>query len=215
MPNLDQPTLEKVTAFITRGAGAAQEVLVFRHPSAGIQLPAGTVEAGEDVEAALWREVREETSLTDLALLAKLGEETMALPLDKRALLRTVPMLSEPAAASPAVGRALRRGLWVREAAARGGWSQVRYEEYGIQGASLVVTGVTTGWVPSDALAARVVRHFFHLGACSPTPDRWRREGEPGCEFALSWALLARDPGLVAGQAEWLTRFRARLEGHG
>ena len=57
MPDSDTPVLEKVTAFITRGAGAARELLVFQHQAAGIQLPAGTVEAGEDVEAALWREV--------------------------------------------------------------------------------------------------------------------------------------------------------------
>ncbi len=211
VPDSDQSVLEKVTAFITRGAGAAQELLVFRHRAAGVQLPAGTVEAGEDVEAALWREVREETRLSGLTLLAKLGKEAAVLPPDRRALLRTVPMLSEPDAASSAVGLTLRRGLWVREAATRGGWSWVRSEEYEKQGEALVVLGATTGWVPSSALAVRVVRHFFHLGAPASTPDRWRREGEPGREFALFWAPLAHNPGLVAGQAEWLARFKGRL----
>ena len=213
MLDSNEPVLEKVTAFITRGAGAVRELLVFRHPSAGVQLPTGTVEAGEDVEAALWREVREETGLSGLMLLARLGEEAAVLPPDRRTLLRTVPMLSEPDAASPAVGLTLRRGLWVREAAIRGGWSRVRSEEYEKQGAALVVIGATTGWVPSSALAVRVVRHFFHLGASSPTPDQWRREGEPGREFALFWAPLAPCPSLVAGQAEWLARFKERLEG--
>ncbi len=212
MPDSDRPILAKVTAFITRGAGAAQEVLVFQHPSASIQVPAGTVEEGEDVEAALRREVLEETGLTELMLLANLGAEIVALPPDKRVLLRTVPMISEPAAASTSLGMTLRRGLWVSEtAAAHGGWSQVRFEEYGMQDGSLVVSGATTGWVPSDALTARVVRHFFHLEAHSPTPNRWHCEGEPGCEFALYWVPLAHDPGLVAGQAEWLARFGVRL----
>lgn len=211
MPDLDQPVLEKVTAFITRDAGAARALLVFQHPTAGIQLPAGTVEEGEDVEAGLWREVREETGLMDLTLLAKLGEETVTLPPGGHALLRTVPMLSEPDAVSPALGMTLRRGLRVSETAAGGGWSQVRSEEYEMRGGAWVVTGGTTGWVPSDALAAGVVRHFFHLGAAAPTPDRWRREGEPGRKFALFWAPLAPGPGLVAGQAEWLARFKERL----
>lgn len=42
------PVLHKVTGFVTRG----RELLVFRHPTAGVQLPAGTVEAGETPEAA-------------------------------------------------------------------------------------------------------------------------------------------------------------------
>ena len=211
MPDSGEPVLEKVTALITRGTGAGQEVLVFQHPSASIQIPAGTVEEGEDIETALWREVREETGLTDLTLLARLGEETVALPSDRRVLLRTVPMLSEPAAASPVLGLTLRRGLWVNETAVRSGWAQVRFEEYEARGAALVVSGATTGWVPSDALTRRVVRHFFHLEAHSPTPDLWRQEGEPGCEFVLYWVPLTHDPGLVSGQAEWLTQFGLRL----
>ena len=122
-------------------------------------------------------------------------------------------MLFEPDAASPAVGMTLRRGLWVREAVAGGGWSQVCSKEHEKQGEAPVVIGATTGWVPSDALTACVVRHFFHLETSSPTPDHWRCEGEPDQEFALFWAPLARDVGLVAGQAEWLARFKERLEG--
>ncbi len=53
----------KVVAYITRG----RELLVFEHegmPEAGVQVPAGTVEPDEPLEAALWREVAEESGLT-------------------------------------------------------------------------------------------------------------------------------------------------------
>ncbi len=66
----------KVYAYITH----AGRLLVFRHvdyPEAGIQVPGGTVETGESFEAALRREVREETGLGDeLELVGLVGEQT-------------------------------------------------------------------------------------------------------------------------------------------
>ncbi|HRF48623.1 MAG TPA: NUDIX domain-containing protein [Anaerolineales bacterium] len=52
----------KVVAYITRGP----RLLVFEHaglPEAGLQVPAGTVEPGEPLADALWREVFEESGL--------------------------------------------------------------------------------------------------------------------------------------------------------
>lgn len=60
-------TVKKVVAYITRG----DELLVFTHrdfPEAGVQVPAGTVEAGEALDAAVLREVHEETGLPPTAL---------------------------------------------------------------------------------------------------------------------------------------------------
>jgi 8-oxo-dGTP pyrophosphatase MutT (NUDIX family) len=64
----------KAFAYITHG----QRLLVFRHPDApeaGIQVPAGTIEPGEDPESAVLREAREETGLTGLTLAGFLGEQ--------------------------------------------------------------------------------------------------------------------------------------------
>jgi len=63
---------DKVVAYITRN----QQLLVFRHvhfPEAGIQVPAGTVEPGEPLPAAVLREAREETGLEGLPIRAFLG----------------------------------------------------------------------------------------------------------------------------------------------
>jgi len=49
------PTLEKVTALITRKTDSGYELLLFEHPTSGIQIPAGTVEPGEKAEHAVLR----------------------------------------------------------------------------------------------------------------------------------------------------------------
>ena len=69
----------KVLAYITREQGGVRQVLVFDHqdqPEAGLQVPAGTVEPGELIEPALWREIEEEAGLRPsvLRLVRKLAE---------------------------------------------------------------------------------------------------------------------------------------------
>jgi 8-oxo-dGTP pyrophosphatase MutT (NUDIX family) len=69
--------VDKVLCYIVREG----RLLVFRHTDhgseeVGIQVPAGGVRPGETPEEAALREAREETGLTGLTLLRKLGETT-------------------------------------------------------------------------------------------------------------------------------------------
>lgn len=64
--------VNKVVTYIT----CADRLLVFRHrdfPEVGVQVPAGTVEEGEDLAAAALREAAEETGLRDLCIVKYLG----------------------------------------------------------------------------------------------------------------------------------------------
>jgi len=68
----------KVLAYITRQRNRQPQLLVFTHrdfPEAGIQVPAGTVDSGEAIEAALLREIREESGLADVQLVRKLAKQ--------------------------------------------------------------------------------------------------------------------------------------------
>jgi 8-oxo-dGTP pyrophosphatase MutT (NUDIX family) len=77
----------KVVAYITHG----DRILIFTQPyapnDAGIQVPAGTIEPGEDPDTAVLREAFEETGLEGLELAAFLGErEFDARPFGKNEL---------------------------------------------------------------------------------------------------------------------------------
>ncbi len=63
----------KACPVVLRGSGAEREILVFRHPLAGVQLVKGTVEAGETIPAAALRELKEEAGIQAYRVMRNLG----------------------------------------------------------------------------------------------------------------------------------------------
>ncbi len=78
------PIIHKVAAYITYN----HQLLVFSHvdfPEAGIQIPAGTVEEGENLDEAVLREAFEETGLDNLRIESFLGTQVYDMrPIDGR-----------------------------------------------------------------------------------------------------------------------------------
>ena len=69
-------TRHRAYAYITSGS----RLLLFTHPGApdaGIQVPAGTIEPGENPRDAVMREAEEETGLTALRYVRFLARDTM------------------------------------------------------------------------------------------------------------------------------------------
>lgn len=65
---------QRATAYLTDPAG---RLLVFDHvdaPSAGTQVPAGGIKPDEPIEAAVRRELVEESGIDDAVIVRKLGE---------------------------------------------------------------------------------------------------------------------------------------------
>lgn len=77
----------KVVAYVTRTRGRARELLVFEHadhPNAGVQVPAGSLEANEMPISGAVREVVEETGLTSLRVVRELTKHTLFADWDGR-----------------------------------------------------------------------------------------------------------------------------------
>ena len=88
--------VQKVTAFIVRERNGVKELLVFKHPTGGVQIPAGTVEGGEDLETAVKREAYEETGLRAVEIEAYLGCFENELGEGERIIAKTTQVYIEP-----------------------------------------------------------------------------------------------------------------------
>lgn len=76
---MNENVLKKVTVFVTREKNGKVELLLFRHPHAGIQIPAGTVELGEEADKTAIREMNEETGIKDYDEIECIGKEEIKL----------------------------------------------------------------------------------------------------------------------------------------
>lgn len=56
-------TVDKAVAAVIRTVDGRRDLLVFTHPSAGVQLPKGTIEPDESIALATLRELEEESGL--------------------------------------------------------------------------------------------------------------------------------------------------------
>ena len=74
---IDLPVRQKVYAYILQEKGFNWKLLVFKHmdfPEAGVQVPGGTVEPGEEMLVAATREAEEETGLRHLIPIQKIQQ---------------------------------------------------------------------------------------------------------------------------------------------
>ncbi len=195
--------IEKVTIFITRTAPSGLELLLFEHPHAGIQIPAGTVEAAETPEQAALREAHEESGLTGLMLREYLGytEDHFA---GKHRLIREATKVYARPDKISFDWALLRRGIPVSLTGQHAGdFSQVRYEEWDRWPDPEYITYAITGWVPDAVLGDTIKRYFYHLEFQGVTEKSWSVTTD-NHHFNLFWAPLGQLPDIIAPQDGWL-----------
>jgi 8-oxo-dGTP pyrophosphatase MutT (NUDIX family) len=195
-------TAEKVTAFVTRSSPQGPELLLFEHPHAGIQLPAGTVEADEPHADAAAREALEETGLVDLPPGRLLAAVTETLP-DKHYLIATTTRLYARPDTTSFDWASIRRGILVQCHRTGPEFSHITYVEHTDQADPSYVTYQITGWVPTTTLTRQVTRYFYHFPYHGQTPATWWVETDHH-RFRLFWAPLAQLPPIIPPQHLWL-----------
>ena len=194
--------LEKVTAFVLRTLPTGKELLVLRHPFAGYQLPAGTVNLNESPENAVVREVAEETGLINVPIQADYGFRDTLLPPDRAVLIHPTRVFSRPDPASfdwIDVGH----GLWLDVLRKQSGYTQVRYQEPDQLPNYSYNTYEFTGWVPDEFLSQTQRRFFYLLKFAGQTPVSWKVNSD-WHTFTLFWAPLDDLPEFISPQDTWL-----------
>lgn len=195
--------ISKVTAFVTRPINGQAELLLFRHPLAGIQVPAGTVELGEPLEAAVLREAAEETGLSQLRLLRHLGHTRDELPQNQRLVLRMTKVFDAPSFDASSEGYGLTRGSPVQVTGRVGDFTAIVCEALDWRRDPPVRHKNVSGYVRTSLLTAHGERHFFHLTTDEQTPGSWNVFSD-GLTFHLFWVPLQPKPSLNVYQQGWL-----------
>jgi 8-oxo-dGTP pyrophosphatase MutT (NUDIX family) len=198
-----QAVLGKVTAFIIRAGTAGPELLLFQHPTAGIQLPAGTMEEGETPAEAALREAWEETGLANLQVHAYIGLQEQTLPADRLAVCRTTKVYARPDRTSFDWAE-LRRGLQVGVERRECEFVHVTYKEWDRFPDPTYISYQITGWAPMDAFSALVRRHFFHLTVGGVAPDTPPAVFTDHHFYQPFWASFNALPTIVEPQQSWL-----------
>lgn len=198
--------IEKVSAFITQERNGVKSLLVFKHPTAGIQIPAGSVEIGEDIETTAIRETYEETGLQHVKIDKYLGYFENELEQHQRIITRTTKVYIKPDLTAVPYKDKLTRGLTVYYHSTREDFTYISYIEY-VFDKYFKPTHIDhniTGWVPNENLSAEKKRHFFHLSTQEETADAWELESDLGHIFKPHWTPLSPKPNLIPPQDKWL-----------
>ena len=201
--SLDSTKLHKVAVLCVR---ANRELLVFEHTGGGVQVPAGTVEPGEDIAIAAVRELAEETGMVVGSVTHLFSIEEQGDP-DERVVAADVPLLAEPRESAAFVKPSLWR-TWVRVRECGEEFTRVAVESWDLDRSPPVRTKSIDGFVLSAALLRSQQRHIFYAVApVTALADTWEVFAEGMYTFRCRWVPLDRT-GLLAVHQVWVDRAR-------
>jgi 8-oxo-dGTP pyrophosphatase MutT (NUDIX family) len=202
---VNTPELHKVAILCFR----ENSLLVFEHDHGGIQIPAGTVEPGEDPAIAAIRELAEESGVSVSCVTHLFSLEERGDP-DEGVVAAYVPLLAQPDPAAAVVKKSMWR-TWVRLHENLGEYTRVSEEKWNFDVHPPIRIGAREGFVLTSTLRSTQQRHIFRAAAPPAAPaGTWELLGDGDHIFRCRWAPLNKT-GLIAGQQAWLDRAREIL----
>ncbi len=195
-------SIEKVTAFITRDRDNIKEILVLRHPYAGVQFPSGTKESNETLEEALKREVFEETGLDGIKIQKYIGAIESKSQQNEYLITKNCKAYSRPDSSS-FDWVDFRKGITVISQRSSSDFTQVTYTEQDQFPHPNYVTYQITGWVLTRNLTRVSIRHFYHVTTNKQAQDEWDILAD-NHQFRLFWVPLSNILTVVnENQQQW------------
>ncbi len=195
---------EKITAFILRLTQPVPEILVFEHPASGLQLPAGTVEIGEEPEMAVLRKVFEETELKQIEVVRKVTETHQFISPDEAYLMETLRCYAWPAQSAQRFGPLFTRGMRFQVFERKVGFTRILYEGYDLEKKTDKSSTMIEGWLPTSSLTREIRRYFYLVKVLTETPQSWSFLNDRGYTIQLKWMPLTPAPQLNEEQTDWL-----------
>jgi 8-oxo-dGTP pyrophosphatase MutT (NUDIX family) len=176
-------------------------MLVFEHPTAGTQVPAGTVEPGEEPARAALRELLEETGVNGVNSQQLIGTLEEPLTAGERVVTAKVELKNEPGGTQ--ITGALNRGWRVVVLREDDDWAYVSFREYDLNIVPRAVIRRVDGWMRRGLLATSIKRYLYRLEV-EDSRQEWVIESDLGNLFRCHWVPLHPRPRLVEGQDNWL-----------
>jgi 8-oxo-dGTP pyrophosphatase MutT (NUDIX family) len=196
--------LEKVSAFILRSTQYGPEILVIEHPTAGLQLPAGTIENGEAPETAVLRKVFEETGLKQVEIVKIITETHEFTTPDEAYLMETLRCYAWPAQSAQRFGPLFTRGKRFQVFERKVGFTRIMHEEFDLDKKSAKSVKTIEGWLPSASLTHEIRRLFYLIRVLYETPQNWSHLTDYGETIQIKWLPLIPSPKLNEEQIIWL-----------
>ena len=194
--------IEKITVFVTRQTSSGYQLLLLEHPFAGIQIPAGTVNASETPLEAAIRETYEETGLMIPSQPVSIGFQESKLEQDEAIILPPATVYARPDISSfdwinirSAVKVMILRNVEK--------FTQISYIEYDQIPHTNYVSMHIKGWILDENLARVCKRYFYHNHLEGVTQGKWKITNEHHT-FSVFWSPLNDLPGIIPPQDDWL-----------